>query len=687
MKRSLVSVVLLTSILYSWSANITVPDSTIQGSNNYVLNEIVVRAPYLSREADHIVALPTKEQRRHAISGYDLLRNLMIPGLDVNRSNGTVTSPAGTATLYIDGREATFREIQSIRPKDIAKVEYYDLPSGKYANDAAAINIVMKEVTAGGYTQLDAMQGVGFLNGEYNLISKYITGTKSINLWAGYSLENPHSSLAQTERFAFPTPIERQTSYEHSGNREEEEYVQASISNRGKSMIWMIRGGVAWNQERHTIAHGSVNYGINSSIQPSIMSLRSKDRSLRPSLYFYGSNTLSQTLSLDYVVDGYYSRNHHDRDYMEQSQNFVNDVAEDYYYLKLNANLVKTLKHGNRLSFILYEFLRNSQSEYGSVNPYSQDLLSSETILFADYSQRVGRFFYDINPGISFLNYRLKGMKSIRHFTPRLQLRAAYAVRKGQQLQFAFALGNTYPRINTINDVEQRLDPIIVLRGNPKMDNSILLSPRLSYFMNVNKLTLQAGVSYYYQNHAIVSDYLVEGDNLISTFRDDAVYHKPSADISVSYKPTGHFNLNLSGAWERHIVTGTAPHHRLTSWTGSAEINYYVGDFAFGASLRTPTRNMIDYQINRKIDWRYQLSAMWNRGNWAVEVNANNLFLMKNRTIDELRTLAYSYRSNNWNRSFNQYATFKVAYSFSYGKKTNKTPSYEHKSSESAILK
>ncbi len=28
-------------------------------------------------------------------------------------------------------------------------------------------------------------------------------------------------------------------------------------------------------------------------------------------------------------------------------------------------------------------------------------------------------------------------------------------------------------------------------------------------------------------------------------------------------------------------------------------------------------------------NWRYQLSAMWNHGNWAIEANANNLFMMK----------------------------------------------------------
>ena len=128
------------------------PDSIKASNHTKELNEVVVTASYLTREDDHILAVPTKEQRKHAVTGYDLLQNLMIPGISVDRATGSVTTPAGAATLYIDGREADFREVQSLRPKDIARVEYFDIPTGKYANDMSAINFVLKKLDNGGYT-------------------------------------------------------------------------------------------------------------------------------------------------------------------------------------------------------------------------------------------------------------------------------------------------------------------------------------------------------------------------------------------------------------------------------------------------------------------------------------------------------------------------------------------------------
>ena len=659
----------------------------IQGKD---LGEVVVKSSYLTREGDHILAIPTKEQRKHAVTGYDLLSNLMIPGVSVERSTGRVTTPNGAATLYIDGREVDFREVQSLRPKDVSRVEYFDVPTGKYAKDAYAINIIMKPLNNGGYTQLDASQNVGYLYGDYNLISKFVTGTKSLNLWAGYSLKNPKSSMDENETFIFPDyQLNRLQHYNNADNRQTEEYVQASISNRGRKYIWMLRGGMAWNASKNGVNNGMTEYWKTAAAikNGSILDINTRNKSYRPSVYFYGLHTFSNTKSLDYVFDGYYSRNDYDRLYNDDNVSFRSLVKEDYYYIKANANYSMAFSHRNRLAFSLYEFMRISDSEYIGTSAYNQNLHSSETILFADYSQRLGRFFFDINPGLSFLTYRLKGMRSINHLTPRLQARATYRIDKVQQLQFMFALGNTYPRINTINNVEQQIDPIIILKGNSNMDNSILLNPRLSHTLNLNKFALQTGVSYFYQNHSIISDYYIRDGHLISTFRDDCIYHRPSVDISMTYKPSGSLNMKVSGQWIEHLVRGGAEHRNLSAFSGTAMINYYVRDFSFGASIASPARDLIDSQISRKTFWRYQLSGMWNHGNWAIEANANNLFMMKNNIVDELSASYYSFKQIDQSSSYNQYANLKIVYSFDYGKKTSKSPDYKHQNSESAILK
>lgn len=202
-------------------------------------------------------------------------------------------------------------------------------------------------------------------------------------------MENTKSSYSGIESFAFPSPIMRTTVYDNADHRNDDGYIQASISNRGKSMTWMIRGGVAWDKDAITASNGNISIGAKQYI----CSKETSDRSMRPSLYFYGFNQLSTSLTLDYVVDGYYSRNHHLRSYREDIDNYLSNVTEDYYYAKFNTNLIKTFKNNNRLAFNIYEFLRKSQSDYIGTDAPHQNLTSSETIIFADYSQRSGKFF------------------------------------------------------------------------------------------------------------------------------------------------------------------------------------------------------------------------------------------------------------------------------------------------------
>ena len=64
------------------------PDTTKTSIQAKELDEVVVKASNLTREDDHILAIPTKEQRKHAVTGYDLLNNcrLLIFSLRENSS-------------------------------------------------------------------------------------------------------------------------------------------------------------------------------------------------------------------------------------------------------------------------------------------------------------------------------------------------------------------------------------------------------------------------------------------------------------------------------------------------------------------------------------------------------------------------------------------------------------------------
>ena len=56
--------------------------------NSVLLGEVEVKGSSFIRQKDRVLIIPDKQQVKHAFTGYDLLSNLMIPGIDVDRKKG-----------------------------------------------------------------------------------------------------------------------------------------------------------------------------------------------------------------------------------------------------------------------------------------------------------------------------------------------------------------------------------------------------------------------------------------------------------------------------------------------------------------------------------------------------------------------------------------------------------------------
>ena len=217
------------------NADVTVPTVTLE-SDDVILGEIVVKGSSFIRKDDRVLVIPDKQQVKHAGTGYDLLYNLMIPGIDVDRIRGTVSTLGGDVALYIDGRQAEYREVQSLRPQDIERVEYYDVPTGKYANDVASVNYITKQYKTGGYISLDGKQSIGYLNGDYNIVAKLAHKNTSYTLFAGHTMNNYDGTKNDNrEHFVFSNyEVDRRTTTLENQMKNNSQYVQLNISNQNK---------------------------------------------------------------------------------------------------------------------------------------------------------------------------------------------------------------------------------------------------------------------------------------------------------------------------------------------------------------------------------------------------------------------------------------------------------------------
>lgn len=117
------------------------------------LQEAVVKGARVVSRSDVILIYPSKEMKNAATSGYNLLRMLPLPNVkvdDVNESIVALNSLVGAVQVLINGVVATADDLRSLRPKEVAKVEFVDRPGVRYGEEVGiVINIVTHRVTAG----------------------------------------------------------------------------------------------------------------------------------------------------------------------------------------------------------------------------------------------------------------------------------------------------------------------------------------------------------------------------------------------------------------------------------------------------------------------------------------------------------------------------------------------------------
>lgn len=198
------------------------------------LQEVVVLAPNMERMDNYILVLPDASQRRHSGNAYELLRNCFIPGVMVDMQTGNVEAMGAKSTLYMNGQPCDVRDLMMLRPRDIEKIEYHDIPDGKYSNDRTAINFLVKQYRYGGYVLAKAQQTIGFERGIDDLATTINHGRNTYSVFAGLDYMKVSDNEATSEElFRFDTPLTRQIEQE-SVYKRNGQYVQLRHQYQGQ---------------------------------------------------------------------------------------------------------------------------------------------------------------------------------------------------------------------------------------------------------------------------------------------------------------------------------------------------------------------------------------------------------------------------------------------------------------------
>lgn len=370
---------------------ITTQTDSIYNKDGGSLGEVMVKGCSYIRQSDRVIIVPNKLDTKHSYTGYDLLYNMMIPGVDVDRKAGAVTAMGGGATLYINGVKAEYRDIQNLKPKEVVKIEYFESPTGKYSGDIASINFIVKTYKSGGYVALDGTQTIGYTQGYYNVASKLSQGKTSYTLFAGYTMqEYDNKKNYEHEDFHFADySLTRNNNISDEHIKKNQQYAQLNIINQDEkrtlqAKLSFVRSASPDNSLQSLLSYSDL-YDNSSSASAS------SDQAIMPALELYGGFQPKKDHWMEFRIGGSYSNNRYDRTYMAGDYRSLSNVREDLLSLPMQIKYTLPLKNRSSLSASLMNLYNSSNSNYYGTNESWQHLWTNETLFFLYYNCEVSK--------------------------------------------------------------------------------------------------------------------------------------------------------------------------------------------------------------------------------------------------------------------------------------------------------
>lgn len=655
--------------------------------DNILLDEVVVKASSFVRQKDRVLIIPTEQQVKHASTGYDLLYNLMIPGMSVNTQKGSVNTLLGEATLYINGQKADNKEIHALRPKDIEKIEYFEMPTGKYAGDKASVNYILKKKNTGGYVALDGMQTIGYLGGDYSANLKVMHKSTSYTLFAGHSME--HNGGIRTDKkevFYFPEQeISRTTHVDDAELNKNKQYAQLNINNNNDKRTLAGKISFVHQSMPDNYSKSVIEYD-NTPVNDISAKTETTQTALMPSLNLYGSFKLGQTQFLNVDLTATYTNNEYIRKYTERNYFSHTKVDESLYNITFSTDYNIQLKHNNSFGLNFSHLHSISSATYKEdFNEWSH-LWTTETLLMGQYNQSIGKIYMSLQFGGDLLQYCLHGNEAKRYLSPHANILLNYQINSENSILYGLNTGNSNPPMEWINNVNQELDSLSVKRGNPHLEKTNYYNSYLVYNHQTGKINLQVAGLYFGAINSVFSDYYIENDKLVNTFRTGGNFHQSKGSLAVTYKIIPSLHIKLLGFYRYNEITGKVKQHR-NEWGGSMDINYYWKDFAFNIHGKSTGKTLDNYPAFVDTPATYGAFVRWNHKNWMAEAGTDNTFSKHNRTKMYMDMGVYRFHNSSYSETYQKTGYIKVAYTFDFGKNTSKEQRNINTTINSAILK
>ena len=652
------------------------------------LGEVVVKADKVIKKSDGMTIIPQKGLLKLSTDGFDVIYGIMIPGLDVDRRRGSVTRLGQEVAVYINGEKASNAELRNIKPSSIVRIDYIDIPSGKFINDPVSLNIITRSSTNGTYYAFDDTQYIGYMRNTFNATAQWNLEHSNVSLFAGNDLSNfGNAGSREREEYVFPgRSVLRSTDILDNRYKNNNQYLQLNVTKSASTYNMGIKVSAVRDEDPFQVVSDKVTVDDSGDKASRFLSEGRSSRNFYPEVNAFGNFVLGQGQMLSANVSFSYGDNRYNDDIQEEDYRFLSNVNEDIWELKNFLSYSKTVK-SQKFSLVMKDNYTRSNARYTGSVDLGQRFYSNEGILQAGYMNNFSKsLMLNLQAGSSWLLYRLEGATKTSKLLPRASVTLRYTPFEHHAFTLNANVGNSFPTLNTFNQVSLGKNPFLQHRGNAEQDITHIYNVGLAYNAFLKNLNYQLMLINNTYIHLAVPQFVIEDDVMVSTYSSDTDLHQYLAVFFGTWNITGSLALKSELAYIHNDFNGYLNKSKNT-WRMRLDATYTYKDMMINVYGKVKETRLENTGIEEEDFFRWGANARYNLGQWILEVGVNNIFTPRNYLKSTYSDVNYGYARSTFNKMEQANAYLKVAWQLNIGKKVNPESNNSSRVYPSSIMK
>ena len=657
------------------------------------LEGVTVRAD--RERIDRSLVFPTENDVKVSTDIFSFLRTLNLRGMDIDEVSKSASIRGKSPQWKINGVPKTLSDIKNIKPKDVLRIEYSDVPSMREIDRGygGVVNFVLKERTDGGTASANAESALttGFVNAGATV--GYNKGNSSLTL--DYNMSHrKYNEWKRDEQADYVSPTDT-INRDMRGLDSDFGYTDHNLTlNYTLQKGWKTQFSASFRNNIYTkdAMPGSV-YGDDI-----LRRIHSTWDSYTPSLDLYFNHYFTGVDIIELNVVGTMMNNGRSR--YTLTDTYADGTTDEYATpadskrksLISEAYYTHFFKGGQAISAGVQNTVAGSRNHY--LNTGLRDRLDeNNTYVFVQSWGSIGKKVqYSVGTGLKYYHTD-NGMMERDFWRNQTTLSLSYSPTRNIFLRYNMYYYPTLPGLSCMTSVSQRIDDLQTLQGNPYLESAQNVWNSLMLYCEKGIFSSNLTVSFSHTSDPI---YLAMGyDGTSGLFTNSYINGKYNKQLNIDWSPKlqglfGFMNIRGGVGFNRYWAKADVFSHTLNNFYWSLGVDLYYKQFTLTGFYKKPQKTLYNETVSRGETMSYV------RLNWKNKKNNIQVYAM---ILNPFTTDGCTYLNESLSRYKPGSSLVTIAdngnmvylgcrFDFSFGKKFNKGGrSLNNADSGSSILK